>query len=132
MCLSLFMINKVEGLAFKIKIGAKHHYPAVIYIEYTQSQCSNFGLFKAQSKVQLAIKQAFLLTLSVTFSLTVGKGVFVDIFPVSSSNSHRLLSKNPPRIVLSATKMQNMALQLSPGETVSAWIVTMFKPDRTC
>lgn len=126
------MINKVEGLAFKIKIGAKHYYKAIIYIKYTHSHCSNFSLFKAQSKAQLAIKQAFLLTLSVTFSLTVGKGVFVDIFPVSASNSHRLLSKNPPRIFLSSTKMQNIALQLSPGETLSAWIVTMFKPDRTC
>lgn len=28
--------------------------------------------------------------------------------------------------------MQNFAVQLSPGETVSAWIVTMFEPDRTC
>lgn len=28
--------------------------------------------------------------------------------------------------------MQNFAVQLSPGEPVSAWIVTMFEPDRTC
>lgn len=36
MCSGLFMINKVEDLAFEIKIGTKDHYTAVIYIEYTQ------------------------------------------------------------------------------------------------
>lgn len=36
MCSGLFMIIKVEDLAFEIKIGTKDHYTAVIYIEYAQ------------------------------------------------------------------------------------------------
>lgn len=35
MCLGLFMINKVEDLAFKIKIGTRHYNSAINLIEYT-------------------------------------------------------------------------------------------------
>lgn len=53
------MINKVEDLAFEIKIGTKDHYTAVIYIEYTHNYCNDFSFIKPQSKTQLAIKQPF-------------------------------------------------------------------------
>lgn len=36
MCLGLFMINKVEGLAFKIKIGTRHYNSAINLREYTR------------------------------------------------------------------------------------------------
>lgn len=29
MCLGLFMINKVEDLAFEIKIGTRHYYTVI-------------------------------------------------------------------------------------------------------
>lgn len=42
------------------------------------------------------------------------------------------MSKIPPRTFFSLRKMWNIAVQLSSGGTLSAWIVTMFTPDRTC
>lgn len=58
------------------------------------------------------------------------------LFILLSSTSRRLMSqKKSTKTFFSPTAAKLnycFALQLSLGETVSAWIVTMFKPDRTC
>lgn len=68
--------------------------------------------------------KSFILTLSVTFSLTVGKGVFVDIFYFSSfPPGSVLMSKNPPKNSLQSHRRKNRLLlcfsALSGGNCLS-------------